>query len=96
MNLKLLLLFTLISFTFSVRGEYRVFQYHIKSKNVYGFDQKSYIVVSSLDPVSYLAYHGGEESLKIDLLRTWVCYGQTSGKKYCAPPSESKGEGGAP
>lgn len=92
---KILLCLVLSCTVLSIQAEYRVYQYHIKAKNIFGFDQKSYIVVSSYDPVTYLAYHGGEESLKIDLLRTWVCYGQTSGnKKYCSPPSESQAEGG--
>ena len=94
MKKSILFIFAFLSIHTS--AEYRVFQYHIKSKNIYSFDQKSYIVTSNLDPVSYLAYHGGEGSLKIDLLRTWVCYGQTSGRNYCKPPIESKGAGGSP
>lgn len=91
--MRLIILFLTLSFSVNIMAEYRVYQYHIKSRNNYSFDQKSYIITSNLDPVSYLAYHGGEGSLKIDLLRTWVCYGQTSGKNYCNPPIESKGDG---
>jgi hypothetical protein len=94
--MKVLTLILTSVLTLSVFAEYRVYQYHIKSRNIYSFDQKSYIVTSNLDPVSYLAYHGGEGSLKIDLLRTWVCYGQTSGRNYCNPPIESKGDGASP
>jgi hypothetical protein len=78
----------------TVRAEYRVYQYYIKSRYKLNHDQEGYLITSTLDPVSYLAYHGGHESLKIDLLRTWQCPGFTGdGKELCASP-QAKLEGG--
>lgn len=70
----------------SVAAEYRVYQYVIKARNSFSINQKSYMVTSTLDPQSYLAYHGGPTTLKIDLIRTWVCKGNTSKKEYCESP----------
>ena len=41
------------------------------------------IVTSTLDPVSYAAYHGGNLTLEVNLLRTWQCMGNTSKKSIC-------------
>ncbi len=67
-------------------AEYRVFQFTVKATNPYSMDQKTHLVTSTLDPQSYKAYHGGNETLSIDLLRTWMCRGNTSGQELCAPP----------
>lgn len=80
-----LLLFFFMAPTLTL-AEYRVYQYYIKAKHPYGVDQEPYLVTSTLSPQGYLAYHGGGASLQIDLLRTWMCYGDTSYKETCAPP----------
>ena len=73
----------------SASAEYRVYQYYVKSRYQKPDDQKGYLVTSTLDPVSYLAYHGGHESLKVDLLRSWSCKGHTGeGKPLCLSPLE--------
>lgn len=75
-------------------AEYRVYQYYIKSRYKLNHDQEGYLVTSTLDPVSYLAYHGGHESLKIDLLRTWQCPGFTGdGKELCDSPHAQLDQG---
>lgn len=52
-------------------------------------DDKAYLVTSTLDPVSYLSYHGGSDTLKIDLVRTWKCPGYTgAGKPICKSPTD--------
>lgn len=71
---------------------YRVYQYSIKATNPYNFDPRNYTVISTLDPVSYLAYHGSRESMQIDLLRSWMCQGYTGKKKTCLPPLEEINE----
>ncbi|MEC7276019.1 MAG: hypothetical protein VXV96_06845 [Bdellovibrionota bacterium] len=84
---SLIVLFFLCMVVFqSAHAEYRVFQFAIKAKNPFSLDQKSHIVTSTLDPQSYLAYHGGTETLSIDLMRTWMCRGDTSGQRICSPP----------
>lgn len=66
------------------RGEYRVYQYQIRNRD--GIEQPPYLEQSSLDPISYQAYHGGPKSIELSLLRTWICRGNTSYIKTCAPP----------
>jgi hypothetical protein len=67
-------------------AEYRVYQYTVRAKNPYSMDTTSHIVTSTLDPESYVSYHGGWEMLKIDLVRSWMCYGDTSNRQVCKPP----------
>ena len=70
-----------------VHAEYRVYQYFVKSKFNLPQDKEGHLVTSTLDPVSYVAYHGGRQSIEIDLLRTWVCKGHTGYfKKFCDSP----------
>ena len=76
------------------RGEYRVYQYYVMPKNPAPDGPRAHLATSTLDPVSYRAYHGGEEVLEVDLLRTWICFGVTSGKDYCPPPLEKLRKGG--
>ena len=45
-------------------AEYRVYQYYVKSKNDIPTDKQSYLVLSTLDPVAYVSYHGGSLSIK--------------------------------
>ncbi len=67
-------------------AEYRVYQFSVKARNPFSMDQKTHVVISTLDPQSYIAYHGGETTLKIDLVRSWMCFGDTSKKQVCKPP----------
>lgn len=81
--------FALLFFSFQSFAEYRVYQYYVSSRLKMPEDQKPYLITSTLDPTSYLAYNGGEKSIKIDLLRTWNCPGHTGEKKpICPAPSE--------
>ncbi len=82
---KLALTF-LIILSHSAGAEYRVYQYVVKARNPFSIDQKSFMVTSTLDPQSYLAYHGGRSTLMIDLIRTWMCKGNTSRQEYCESP----------
>lgn len=67
-------------------AEYRVYQYYVKAKNSFKKDPSAYLVTSSLDPTSYISYHGGAQSIEIDLVNTWVCKGNTSKKELCNSP----------
>lgn len=83
-------LLSLFFFTEGLKAEYRVYQYYVSSKYKKPDEQKPYLVTSTLDPVSYISYHGGEESIKVDLLRTWPCPGHTgSGKPLCSAALEN-------
>lgn len=93
MKLTSLLILALILLTSSLKdgwAEYRVYQYYVSSKYKRPDEQRPYLVTSTLDPVSYIAYHGGQESIKVDLLRTWPCPGHTgAGKPMCRPALEN-------
>ena len=76
----------------SISAEYRVYQYYVKSKLQQPIDIKSYLVTSTLDPVSYLSYHGGNSSIRVDLLRSWMCKGHTGNyNSHCNGPEENSG-----
>ncbi|MBF0298839.1 MAG: hypothetical protein HQK51_08970 [Oligoflexia bacterium] len=88
---------TMISISF-VSAEYRLYQYVVSQNVVSPINSpqetksnqllNSYIILSTLDPVSYYSYHGGYSAIKIDLLRTWICPGYTGDKAYCDSPYE--------
>lgn len=86
---SLSLLFMIALTPLSLMAEYRVYQYQVMSRFPGEYQAKPHIVTSTLDPVSYLAYHGGETSIAIDLMRSWTCQGHTGGmKEYCLGPAE--------
>jgi hypothetical protein len=82
----ILFIFILITIDNS-NAEYRVYQFYVKSKNPIKEDNQAHLVTSSLDPIGYSQYHGGRDSLNIDLMRTWICPGNTGNyKEYCKSP----------
>lgn len=82
MNSALTLLL-LLTFTTPAFGEYRVYQYYVLSKVANINSPNAQIVTSTLDPVSYVAYNGGGSSIEINLLRSWLCMGNTSHQSVC-------------
>lgn len=70
-------------FSLNLFAEYRVYQYYAHSK-IQNLTNAPYeIITSTLDPKSYLAYHGGAESIELNLLRSWMCVGNTSKQEVC-------------
>ena len=67
----------------SANAEYRVYQYYIKSKTNNITPPNAQLVTSTLDPSTYAAYHGGSLLVDINLLRSWICLGNTSKKEIC-------------
>ncbi|MBC7429427.1 MAG: hypothetical protein H7336_12490 [Bacteriovorax sp.] len=65
-------------------GEYRVYQYYVRTKIDNINPANATIVTSTLNPTSYAAYHGGKLSLEVNLLRSWVCMGDTSKQSVCS------------
>ncbi len=81
---NLLLYFILIPATSF--AEYRVYQYTVQNLVSNAADApKANIVVSTLDPVAYVAYNGGSRLVQVDLLRTWICPGHTGNAKNICP-----------
>lgn len=89
---KLVTIFILMLTAQTASAEYRVYQYYVKSKVPTIRDIKAYIVTSTLDPVSYLAYNGGSSAIKIDQLRSWMCKGDTSKQSVCKAPFDTLAE----
>jgi hypothetical protein len=83
-----LLVLTILTVTTTAQAEYRVYQYIVKNKISTSNDQPNgHVIISTLDPRSYVSYHGGRSSIEVDLLRTWMCAGDTSyRKKICNSP----------
>ncbi len=93
MNKALLILMTLM--TTPVFGEYRFYQYYIRSKVQNINPPNAQVVTSTLNPTSYAAYNGGKLSVEVNLLRSWVCMGNTSHKDVCAMSEGRELEGAA-
>lgn len=72
-----------IFLTLPAFGEYRVYQYYVRSKTKNINPTDAQVVTSTLDPISYAAYNGGKLSVEVNLLRSWVCVGNTSHKEFC-------------
>lgn len=75
------------------QAEYRAYQYIVQSNDPYALATKSkpQYIVSTLNPQMYQSYHGGR-SVKIDLLRTWICPGYTGQRlKVCSHPYDKEG-----
>ena len=81
---KIVLLIILSLFVFPVFGEYRVYQYYVRTKVDNITPGNATLVTSTLNPTSYAAYHGGKLSLEVNLLRSWVCMGDTSKQSVCS------------
>ena len=79
----------------TLMAEYRAYQYIIKSKKYSESDEhktSSKVINSTLNPVSFIAYNGGNEVIEIDLVNSWMCPGNTSKKKICNPlPQDNNG-----
>ncbi len=71
-------------------AEYRVYQYVIKNKVATSKNSEGVIVQSTLDPTSYIAYNGGSTLVAIDLVRTWICPGNTGQHKDTCPSPYKK------
>jgi len=83
MSKTTIILLTLL-FTAPAFGEYRVYQYYVRSKLQNINPVNASLVTSTLNPTSYVAYHGGKLSIEVNLLRSWVCMGDTSKQSICS------------
>ena len=45
-------------------------------------------VLSTLDHIQYEHYNAGYGRMKVDLVDTWYCPGDTSRRKFCTKPKE--------
>ena len=81
----------LLSLSFTVQAEYRAYQYLVTNKIQTASDQpNSKLITTTLSPRSYLSYNGGKQLIKIELVRTWICPGDTSNFKNICPSPYSQ------
>ncbi len=83
--MKLLICLTLLLSSIS-SADVRVYQYLVLNTVETTPNPTEQIVTSTLNPIAFMAYHGGEKIVNVDLLRTWMCFGHTGSKKLCPPP----------
>lgn len=85
--MKIRTLFFTLFLSSNLQAEYRVYQYLVKSAYLEIRGGDGHLVTSTLDPVTYKAYHGGQDSLVVELLRTWTCKGHTGNfQRPCLSP----------
>ncbi len=70
----------------SAPAAYRVYQYVIRSAENPAIPL-AYLDTSTLPPLAYQTYHGSN-LVEVELLRSWPCGGDTSGRPYCAAPGD--------
>lgn len=83
MKLIWLTFFNFIAISFA---DVRVYQYVVINKVEIIENPTKQIMTSTLNPTAFISYHGGENVINVDLLRTWMCYGHTGSKRLCPPP----------
>ena len=81
--MKLILLIFNLFFCKLAFSEYRVYQYYVRPKIQNITIVAAELVTSTLNPLAYVAYHGGRESVEVNLLRSWQCMGDTSKSSIC-------------
>lgn len=86
---KIFLIFIFFGIQINIISEYRVFLYKVQNKISSKETSESQIITSTLSPKSYLSYHGGSQSISINLLKTWMCKGHTGLNPICISPFES-------
>lgn len=95
--MKLLIATLLLIFSIAPAfGEYRVYQYYVRQKIKNLTPVGSELVTSTLNPIAYLAYHGGSESVEVNLMRSWQCMGNTSKEQVCTISEGRELEGVGP
>ena len=73
-------------FSITILAEVRVYQYMVLNNVETISEPNDQIMTSTLNPTAFIAYHGGKRVISVDLLRTWMCFGNTAGKDLCPPP----------
>ena len=85
LNLSLILLLGLSSYSTSVLAEYRAF--HLKITSADG--KNTSFIKSSLDPIQYRYYYTVKETEIVTYVDTWRCPGRTGGlQPICNNPKD--------
>ena len=85
--MKIILTIIFLASISFAHAEYRVYQYIVKNNIENESSTKTNLITSTLDPTTYQAYNGGSNLVAVDLLRTWICPGNTGQfKQTCDSP----------
>jgi hypothetical protein len=87
---RLMIATSLLLGCLGAQAEYRAYQYLVKPKNSLSMvtEAEAKIIITSLSPQTFIAYNGGQSSIDVTLMRTWMCAGGTAKKVVCPHPSE--------
>ncbi len=73
-----------------VWAAYRVYKLKIEIYDARGRIESVVTDLSNLDPIQYENYHGGYGRMKIRMVDSWYCPGDTSmGRPYCKRPKQN-------
>lgn len=81
------LIFLILLISTQAIAEYRVYQYSIDYLDTNNQIEKNVIISTTLNKTAYKTYYGINQQ-NIQLLRTWICPGNTSQKLICLSPYE--------
>jgi hypothetical protein len=71
----------------SAVASYRVYKLKVETFSVKGRLERVNVVMSTLDYLQYEHYYGGYGRMKVSLVDTWYCPGDTSRwREYCPKP----------
>lgn len=76
----------LVLFTHTSFAAYRVYEIKVEHYDTLGTIERTEKVLTTLDPLQYAAFQGGDGRMKVRMQDTWYCPGDTSRRSYCAKP----------
>jgi hypothetical protein len=76
-------------------ASYRVHQLRVQYASSPGVFSGGEVVLSTMDGVQYELYHGGTAVVRVQMLDTWYCPGDTSRHSYCPKPRAAPSRGPA-
>lgn len=87
-----MLIHWLLAFSLNARAEYRAFELVIFNNST----GQEKVLISTLDPKQFSAYYPVKYDETVTYRSTWMCKGNTAGRKICAQPDYKKATPPAP
>ena len=84
--MKTLISVFLSTFCIHAFAGYRVYQLKLEYLGLDGTVTKEREIRTNLDPYQYEHYHAGYGRMRVQMVDTWFCPGDTSFKSYCDKP----------
>ncbi len=70
----------------SAFAAYRVYEIKVEHYDHSGQMERIEKVLTTLDPLQYAAFQGGDGRMKVRMQDTWYCPGDTSRRSFCPKP----------